>query len=115
MPPNYSQESTGGSKTETIKRIKMRLCSSSSEKLFCCSCPFKEHKLKTSFLRPLPDTAIKETDYKSTENPSPGGSGNILVVGNRNQEKLGLHVMTLSSPVQRPSASPPPQAHGGKQ
>lgn len=62
----------------------MRLFSSSSGKLFCCFCPFKEHELKASLLRPLPDIAIKEMDYKSTESVSPGGSVKILVVGNRN-------------------------------
>lgn len=61
-----------------------RLFSSSSGKLFCCFCPFKEHKLKASLPRPLPDIAIKEMDYKRAGNASPGGSVKILVRGNRN-------------------------------
>lgn len=84
-PPNYSDHRTReGKKTENLKRTQMKLFSSPSEKLFCCFCPFKEHKLKASLPRPLPDIAIKEMDYKSTENASPGGSVKVLVMGNRN-------------------------------
>lgn len=61
-----------------------KLFSFSSEKLYCCFCPFKEYKLKASLLRPLPDIAIKEMDYKRAENASPGGSVKIPVMGNRN-------------------------------
>lgn len=71
--------------TENLKSREIRrLCSSSCKTLLCCLCPFKKHKLKASLLRPLPDIAIKEMDYKRAENASPGGSLKILVRGDRN-------------------------------
>ena len=92
-PSNYSDHRNQEKETnrESKSREIRRLCSSSRETLLCCLCPFKEHQLKASLLRPLPDIAIKEMDYKRAENASPGGSLKILVRGDRNWKAKSVH------------------------
>lgn len=92
------------------------LFSSFSENYFVVFALFKEHKLKASLLRPLPDIAIKEMDYKRAENASPEGSVKMLVIGNRNWKAKSRHAEFIFSGANAslPYFSPP-QAHGWKQ
>jgi hypothetical protein len=77
----------------------------------------KEHKLEASLLRPLPDIATKEMDYKRAENANPEGSVKMLVMGSRNWKAKSVcaEFIFFGAKPFFSLAFSPPQAHGWKQ
>lgn len=111
----WPEESKEGNKIQNeTRRAVGRFFFSFFESYFVVFCPFKEHELKASWLRPLSDIAIKEMDYKRAENAGSGGSVQMPVVG-KGIGKRRRCMLDLSSLVQRLCSSFPPQAHGWKQ